>query len=203
MLRIEPLNYLVGPKHNLVELKFNLPFLYKRIGILVSGGLDSAILYYILLKYNQNNNNWFTIKHYTIPNETEIHAEKVIKFVNNLFDIPFTGLNYIGDGLLDDTKRIPHAYNEVLKEQSLVLCGHIEVLPEHSVGVNYSQNWKDSYNIKYPFKGLNKSHIVDLVIKNEIPELFDLTHSCVYSNICGICNRCNERNWAFKELVLS
>lgn len=199
---ITPLQYTLGSGKDEVKLNFKISPITTRVGVLVSGGIDSAILYYLMLLYNQKNKNKHTITPYHIFHNDVFakSAENVIKYVNSLFDIPYTGLNYIGDGTLDDLYRIPHACREVNKKQSVVYCGHIKVLPEHSINVNYDTNWKESHLIKYPLKDLNKSHIIDLVLQNNREVLLELCHSCVYQNKCGDCNRCNELSWAFKHL---
>jgi 7-cyano-7-deazaguanine synthase in queuosine biosynthesis len=199
---ITTLDFTLGPTNDRIKLNFKINYITTRVGVLVSGGIDSAILYYLMLLYNLKNNNRHNITHYHIfhNNIFANSAEQIIRHINNQFNIPFNGLNFIGDGTLDDIYRIPQACREVITKQSVVYCGHIKVLPEHSINVNYDTNWKESHLVKYPFKDLNKSHIVDLVIQNNCTKLFGLSHSCVNGKICNLCNRCNELNWAFKTL---
>jgi len=49
---------------------------------------------------------------------------------------------------------------------------------------------------------LNKSHIIDLVIKFNQQSLFHITHSCSSQELgrCNVCNGCNERQWGFDQL---
>ena len=183
-------------------LNFSIPFLNKRVGILVSGGLDSAVLYYLVRLYNKQNKNWYDITHYSIPSFDNNYAKEVISYIDQLFNVPSHSLNLIGDGELSDLERIPFAQKAILKVESVVLCGHIKVLPEHSINVTYNQNWKDGQFVKYPLKDLNKSHIIDIIYQEQIEQLFALTKSCVYNNTqpCSKCNRCLERKWAFNSL---
>lgn len=174
--------------------------LQKRIGVLVSGGLDSAILYYLLLLYNKNNNNYFNIVPYTIDGSDNLYAKNVIDYVNTKFNFPSTDLNLLYDCPDDELGRIPTGQKLVLKKSNVVYCGHIQVQPEHSIGVTYRQNWTDSLTIKYPLKELDKSDIVELIIKFNCSEFFDITKSCIYNSTpCEKCNRCLEKNWAFLE----
>lgn len=173
--------------------------LQKRIGVLVSGGMDSAILYYLLLLYNKLNNSYYTIKPYTIAGPDNIYAENVIRYVHSQFDLPYNGTNYLYNIKENNISVVPEAINLVLQNESVVYCGHIYVLPEHSINVPYSQNWIDSFRVKYPLKHLDKGNIVELIVLHKVPKLFDLTKSCVYDVVCGKCNRCLERSYAFNK----
>lgn len=215
-----------GPDHDQRILNFELPrlpnfsseFLKKlylrtngvqegnNIGVLVSGGLDSALMYYLLLEENKNTGNKFKITPYSMMRKegSRFYAIQVIEYINSLFKIETTGLNIVGDNTLEEIKQVESAIKEVFsKNENFIYVGIIEARPEHSI------NWvrhkfKETVVRKYPLLNLEKSHIIDLIIKLNLNHLFSITHSCAVNEKipCGNCNGCNERAWGFEQLGL-
>jgi len=209
-----------GPQTDQRILNFNLPFynnfkhenLYKkltklqknyRIGILVSGGLDSALLYYLLLLENQNTESKFNITPYTILRKegSRYYAIKVINYINSLFNIKPTELNIVGDNSLPEIQQVESGVSDVLKYNDYIYLGIIDSRPEHLVGWN-KPNFVETIRRKYPLIGLQKCHIIDLIYKFNLSKLFEITHSCIQNEItpCKLCNGCMERNWGFTML---
>ena len=83
----------------------------------------------------------------------------------------------------------------------MVYLGLIEQLPQHMVGWQPIL-YKERPQFKAPMSVLNKSHIIDLVIKLNQQSLFYITHSCSVQELgrCNTCNGCNERQWGFDQL---
>ena len=174
-----------------------------KIGVLVSGGIDSALLYYILLKENQSLQEQFTITPYTILRKegSKNYALKVINYINCLFNQPYISLNVVGNPNLPEIQQVESGAIEVLKENDFLYIGIIEAKPEHSV------NWVrhkfiESYRRKYPFMNLQKSHIIDLFYLLNVEGILPLTHSCAVNELtpCLECNGCKEREWGFLEI---
>ncbi len=175
--------------------------LRRRIGVLVSGGLDSALLYFLLRKIVITP---YSIQPYTISRNdgSELYAQSVIDCVNFLLKKENQQTRIIPITETDSNLQVSSGLSILAKQTNInaIYVGIIEVLPEHSVGYKIYRP-TDTDKTYYPFKNLNKSHIVDLVRKLNATELFNVTHSCVYKNgKCGNCNRCIERKWAFEKI---
>ena len=174
------------------------------IGILVSGGVDSAILYYTLLKENFETVNRFKITPYTILRKegSKHYAIKVINWIQNYFNIAITDLNIIGNPSLPEIKQVESGVLEILTHHvDYVYLGIIESRPEHSI--NWVRPlWRETFNLKYPLLNLEKSHVIDLYRKFNLFDLLKITHSCALNEIdpCGTCNGCLERQWGLSEL---
>ncbi|NBP00413.1 MAG: hypothetical protein EBU90_09880, partial [Proteobacteria bacterium] len=177
-----------------------------RIGVLVSGGLDSALLYYLMLLENQRTGNKFIITPYTILRKegSKNYAIKVINHIHNLFLLNHIDLNIVGDNQLEEIQQVESGAKDVLIENDFVYIGIIESRPEHSI------NWlrgkfTETVRRRYPLLNLQKSHIIDLFYKFNLVSLIPITHSCAVRELvpCLNCNGCNERSWGFKEMKIT
>lgn len=174
-----------------------------RIGVLVSGGIDSALLYYLLLLENLNLENKFTITPYTILRKegSRYYAQPVINFINKKFNLPFTGLNIVGDNTLDEAMQVFSGMREILSHNDFVYVGAIAARPEHLMGW---AKWDpiETFREKYPFAKLEKSHIMDLIFQLNLEMLLTLTHSCAVNEKqpCLKCNGCLERQWGLETI---
>lgn len=215
-----PMNFNLGPLHDRRTISISLPkypespsakrvfsnlhgltFNYK-IGVLVSGGLDSAILYYLLLKLNMEN-NYFQITPYTILRKegSKNYAIKVINHIHNLLNLNSIELNLVGNNTLPEVQQVDSGVKDILQKNDFAFVGIIEARPEHSIGWQRFKFYP-TQRIKYPLLNLQKSHIVDLIYQNNLESILSVTHSCAIDELvpCGYCNGCNERSWGFKEM---
>jgi hypothetical protein len=199
-----------GPDNDRRILNLSLPKYHKiqpwnkNSGVLVSGGIDSALLYYLLLKQNQEQGNTHNIKAYTILRKegSRQYALPVINHINSLFNLPEQELITVGDNTLDEPIQVSSGMVEIThkKLSHVVYVGAIDTLDIHLVGWHRIPV-RESDRFKYPLMNLNKSHIIDLVYQLGQQHLFKLTHSCIYeTGRCNICNGCNERQWGFDQL---
>jgi asparagine synthetase B (glutamine-hydrolysing) len=181
--------------------------LHRRIGVLVSGGLDSALLYYLIRKLTLSDNR-FSVVPYTITRNdgSARYAQPVIDYVHEILGIE---QQYATKIVIDETDSELQVAAGMRKlhntDRNLIYIGIIETLEEHALhGVPKPYVPTNSERFNYPLKDLNKAHIVQLIAQLGLEKLFTLTHSCVYDidTPCGTCNRCNERAWAFSQLGL-
>lgn len=169
------------------------------IAILVSGGLDSAILYFLLIRENINTGNRFNITPFTMMRKegSRYYAKNVINWIHRFYGIPEIELNLVGNNSLPEIQQVESAINEIFTRQiSYVYIGIIEARPEHSINW-FRAKFNETVNRKYPFLQLEKSHVIDLYLQNNLLELLNLTYSCAVNEqiACGQCNGCNERIW--------
>jgi len=191
------------PDRRLFELSLP-PENLSRIGVFVSGGLDSALLYYLLKQVNHEAGNHHQVIPFSVLRKegSEHYANPVINYVNSCFGESPQELNVVGDNTLPEDKQVESGVVEVLTHDmcDIAYVGVIETLPIHAIG------WSpiitiETHNFKTPFAKLNKSHITDIVFQLNLHKLFELTHSCITPiTRCGNCNGCNERRWGFEQL---
>jgi hypothetical protein len=185
-------------KHNLIS--------NDQIGILVSGGIDSAILYYLLIKENIETGQKFNITPYTILRKegSKHYAIKVLNWIHRHYGLPETQLNVVGDPTLPEIQQVESGITEILhKKIDYIYVGIIEARPEHSVGW-FRFPFTETFHRRYPLLNLQKSHVIDLYRKFDVMDLLSVTHSCAVNELvpCGTCNGCNEKNWGLSELGL-
>jgi hypothetical protein len=194
-----------GPDSDKRTLKIYLDPFRRKVGILISGGMDSALLYYLLIRLNSEQGFTHKITPYTIIREQGSleYAQPIVDYVNNLFNIPTSPIEIVGDNTLPENLQVESGCGDVLKKSNIIYLGLIEELEIHTIGWRPPIKWEETYDRKYPFKDLNKSHIIDLIYYFKQERLFELSHTCNMPGArCNVCNGCNERKWGFDQLGL-
>ena len=203
------MNIHCGPTNDLRTISIVLPKKKSQIAVLVSGGLDSAILYYLLLLENKLRGNIHEILPVSVMRKegSKYFSSLVIGHVNQEFQLPYKDPIIVGNNTLPEEEQIKSGVNHAIELGfDIVYAGVIEQLPQHMI------NWqpipsKETPRFKTPFQLINKSHIIDIIVKFKQESLFYITHSCSgeQSQIgrCNGCNGCNERRWGFSQLVLT
>lgn len=165
-----------------------------KTGVFVSGGLDSAILYHILLKDNPAVVPLLVYKNH----DQQQHAQRVINYLQELHKVSVEPV------LLNSVKNKIAISEALAKGFDVVYLGTTRELDEFLVGWE-PNNFKNHPRIQGPFSDLDKSQVIDLVIQNGMEYLFTITHTCAEQSIgrCGHCNRCRERAWGFSQLGLT
>jgi hypothetical protein len=196
-----------GPAHDIRTLNFELPADAANIAVCVSGGIDSAIMYHVLLEENIRLGNLHNIVPVTVWRKegSKNFAKLVIAHVLASFGKPYQDPTILGDPTLPEDQQVKSAVQAASKlgfRQAYV--GIIDQLDEHTVGwVKLGATENNFY--RTPLRNLQKSHIIDLVVQRKQQALFYITHACDQTEIgrCGSCNGCRERTWGFEQLALS
>jgi len=210
-----PSNVTVGPvwDRRLIDLK--IPKDIDEVAIMVSGGMDSAILYYALKVLNPTK----FIRTFCVPRKVDDsfnNSWNVHKKVAELLDVTMTPPELIGkedsvDSVLPTSdliksKRFKFVYDGVNHQVPL---GYPFEIPEEfntpqARGMAFGQRpWRlDVPGLKTPFLHLYKYHIIDLYYRLGVESLIDVTHSCtaIPEGHCRDCMWCYERIWAFAQL---
>jgi hypothetical protein len=180
-----------------------------KYGIMLSGGLDSTVLLYLMLEQcpTASIQPFYIAKH----DGSFAYIDGIIEYINMLFNIRMPTPIKVG------SPDIPHSQiNQVGIRHVLFKYPKIEKL---YIGINQNppQPWGDpkwqfpnrptsnnSPRLEMPFLQLYKTHIVDLVDQFKIQALADLTHTCTeqVTGRCLKCFQCNERMWAYETLGL-
>lgn len=198
----------------------NLEINENNIGVLVSGGADSAILLYFLLKYTKNHLHIFTLSNkskpiYNVKSSIDV-IQKCAELTNN-----FNFTHHIKYDIYQDRINLfmlPKAYLEK-NEIDCVYTGITKNPPGEITTSFYDKTTEDDErnpqqirktikgNFYAPWTNLNKKDLFEIYKKyNLLDNLFPLTRSCeshdvLNSNHCGMCWWCQERLWGFERLI--
>jgi hypothetical protein len=177
----------------------------KSYGIMLSGGLDSAILLYLLI----NQDPTIKIQPFTI-NKTDgasKYANPLIDHFNKKFSLSIPKTIYVGNPAVhhrsQSTTAVIDIFNNFPVDQLFI--GINQNPPELTNLPGAPQRDKKSKDprIIFPFVDLYKTDIIKIMIEHGQEDLMGITHSCTEQKDgrCNQCWQCTERAWAFKKLA--
>lgn len=177
----------------------------KRYGILLSGGLDSAVLLYMILKAYPG----IDIRAFTIDKADGAmkYAQKVVDYANSRFKRQIPAPIAVGNPLTHHSLMNISAMRDVLDNNRVdFLFNALNQNPEELAslpGAPARAKTSNNPRIYLPFLNLYKTHIVDFMFQYEQEELMNITHSCTEQPVgrCNKCWQCGERAWTFSKLV--
>lgn len=182
----------------------------KNYSIMLSGGLDSAILLYFMIKSHLEIGQIPNIQSFTIPKHdgAALYIDKIINFFNDYFKINLANTIHVGDPNIYHGNQSAVAIKEIFtnypKIDYIYLATNQNPPANFKLPGEYPNRVKQSNNPKIvlPFIKLFKTHIIDLIYQYNVQELIDITHSCTEQKVgrCNQCFQCHERIWAFNEL---
>jgi hypothetical protein len=176
----------------------------KCYGIMLSGGLDSAILLYLLIKENP----LIKIQPFTIPkfDGAALYADPIIKHFNDKFRLTIPATIMVGDPTAHHREQSITAVKDIFSKypvdilfialnQNPPSLTHLPNAPNRDKKSNHSK-------IILPFVDLYKDQIVQFMIDNGQEDLMTITHTCTEQTVgrCNKCWQCTERKWAFTKL---
>jgi hypothetical protein len=194
----------IDGKQIVVNLQQNTSY-----GLMMSGGLDSTVLLYLMLKDcpTANIQPFYIAKH----DGSYTYIDGIIEYLNLLFSIRIPEPIKVGSPDTHHTqinqegaKEIFFKYPEIEK----LFVGFNQNPPQPWGNSNWVFPVRPTSNrsprVEVPFMMLYKTHIVDLVDQFEIQALANLTHTCTeqVTGRCLKCFQCNERMWAYETLGL-
>jgi 7-cyano-7-deazaguanine synthase in queuosine biosynthesis len=187
------------------------------VGISMSGGVDSSILFYILMKYAKGPITIFSCGNGRTNNQEIEGALRVVNYV--LKKIPRYDISFHSHW--EQHKQTTNALNENLirkLEVSVIYTGFTTPPPENAIlnydteacyggrrepGVKYETYHRDG-KIYMPFANIDKKGIAKLYKELQVEDLYAVTRSCesltLIGGHCGQCWWCKERIWAFGKL---
>ena len=195
------------------------PRSYKKVGVQLSGGADSALILYLLVKMAQERNEeifLYPVTGYDVTSPSIVtyeSAENIVKWIVNK-----TGYEFIKDPIIvpymnkdntkDDMLRSTRKYLSQRYSCDVVLDGISLGMPESKRSGPIGYEWVDDQSIRslavkypyqFPWSTVNKKFIAAQYKKFGIEELSNLTNSCIVSSSypCKECWWCKERYWAF------
>ncbi len=182
----------------------------KDYGILLSGGIDSAILLYLMLEECKNKKIKPRIQPFTIPKHdgAQLYINGILAYMDAVFDCRLPEKVFVGNPDAPHQFQSATAILEIFSKHpniEFLYMGTNQNPPdEYKMPGTYPNRVKQQTHPKVilPFIHLNKSHIIDIMYQFDMSELSNLTHTCTEQKIgrCGQCFQCNERSWAFSIL---
>lgn len=211
--------------HSQDIIKIEIPDQIINVGVRISGGVDSAILTYLLGKYKSEERPDINLIPITLFRRSkpfnQVFAEKVLRFVEKEFNIIFNSHYIVGNtlDLVDQSEATTKLLNMLYREEVIQIhfvgitstpLNTVKGLTDdldHITGLDRSpQKIKPKIQgVSYrPLYNIDKKGVAELYNKfNLTDRLFPLTRSCEESYPkdfdvhCGECWWCRERFWAF------
>lgn len=220
---IEKFKVTCGPENDLKTIEISLPEnddQNNTILVAFSGGIDSTLLLYLIARENLKQDIPYIIQPLCITSyygaapgqdiwEDWHRHPKIINFIRHKLGVPYINeVAYFAGPPDAKSKReqLREGYKNYWKlnpNSRLLFVGNLDKPPEFAEGHNEIVI-KVPENIKLPFLKINKSHIVDAMIKLGLEELINLTPKCVvpHKDHLEDCDKffCRERRWAYHVL---
>ena len=177
-----------------------------KVGILMSGGIDSWVLYNILkLDFSKPEIVIFNIKR-----GDGYDTAKRVKLLTGISDI--IEVDELTTQLADydsEGSRVSKGAHHIMNNYSIDelylgtnIIPHTEYFPEFISQGKPKRLWsyREDSPFKLPLLHLYKYHIIDLANRNNID--LSQTQSCLHklTEHCGKCWQCLEKQWAYKQL---
>jgi len=206
-------------------INFSIPENYKKIGIKLSGGADSALVAFMLTEIVKNERPDLVIHPISCNASTKpyqsIFAKKVVKVIEENTGIKFAK-HFIGTARTDDFLPVETYANDQtkfvnsLKEAGLIdsTISGITQNPPLEVHEKFGVDGpidnrttektyvRKSLNSWVPLINTDKKGVAGFYKKYNLDWLFFETRSCEqhttnFTNHCGECWFCQERKWGF------
>ena len=176
----------------------------KHYGLLLSGGIDSAVLLYLLIKSNPH----IQLQPFTIPKTdgAYLYADPIIEHFNSKFNLTIPKTIQVGDPTVYHRLQSTTAIKDIFEKYPVdyLFIGINQNPPELADLPNAPKRDTKSTNprIIFPFVDLHKHNILQFMYDNQQEDLIDITHSCteLQTERCNVCWQCKERAWAFNKL---
>lgn len=177
----------------------------KKYGILLSGGIDSAVLLYLLIKSNPAIN----IQPFTIAKTdgATLYADPIIKHFNSKFSLAIPPTIIVGDPTVHHREQSKTAVVDIFTKHTdidMLYIGINRNPPELADDPHAPQRDTKSTHPKivFPFIDLYKTNVLQFMYDNKQQDLLALTHTCTEQQYgrCNKCWQCRERMWAFRQL---
>jgi len=205
---------LSGPTDDKREIKIELPEHHRRIGVMLSGGADSAVLLYILALERKMSGSDHELITLTVPRPdgASNYVDAIVAKVNEL--VPGANIPLpirLGDPDVHHSQQastgerdarkfhgIEHIFYGSQAHPPVPMPGEYPHRPDRTEYLNI----KGQVSTTCPFALLDKRHTINLYEVFQVWPLIEFTHSCTHrtQGRCGECYNCKERAWAMSEL---
>lgn len=174
---------------------------HNNIGIMLSGGIDSATLLWCTVKIIKERGLTNNITVYTSPrpDNSLAFAPLVREHVEQEFDVKIKH-KMRGSGDVHHSEQVWSAMVTAMRDCDIVLTAET-AQPEHMASDHFERKHVDDEKAYQPFFNLTKDFTVGLAIEQNLTYIMENTHSCTETPDirCGVCWWCEERKWAFSQ----
>ena len=200
-------HYILNKSDTIREIDIELNQDQPKIGVFLSGGLDSAVLLYALLLEREKTKKKIEFTALTVSKvSADVFAGRIVQVLREKFGQINHATHIDNEGAAAGT--ITPAIQRQLRGQQFDLV---------YTGINSNPPTEKFYSkwgvfpkrpdvsphdtLILPFLKLYKSHIIELAVILKIEHIVAMTHSCTEQtdSRCSICFACDERAWGFKE----
>jgi hypothetical protein len=197
----------VGKYNYATQINIQLPSDKKRIGVMLSGGADSAMLLYLLALERKQQGTDHELVPFTVPRGDGAwnYVKPIVEWINNKLEINLPEPIKVGRPHLHHSQQGLSGELDAIKEHKMqhVFYGSQQHPPVPMPGIYPKRPSQIEFkNSTCPFAFVDKHHTLSLYETFNIWPLIELTHSCTHrtEGRCGECYNCKEREWAFSEL---
>jgi 7-cyano-7-deazaguanine synthase in queuosine biosynthesis len=172
----------------------------RKVSLLFSGGVESTLLLYLLMKDNIKFDTYIIDRFNNPLNK----ATRVFNYIKKLTNS--TGeLTTLTFPKLPQHLELINVTMYLSRNHDIILWGINKYPLDQSIRPNHIFNFQETDKLKLPFKDLEKSQTVEAFYKLGIEHLLPITHSCgsALNTPCGECFNCRERTWAYNKLGLT
>ena len=170
----------------------------KHIGVMISGGMDSALLLYLVAQQHPQKITTFTVpKH----DGASLYVDDVVDWINEKLqlDIPYSILT--GNPDLPHSEILNNALPQIEHLCDVFYLGG-NIYPKDILPGGPNRVRRKHPKMKQPFFHLFKTDLLQMYLDLDILELSRITHTCTEWSVgrCQQCWQCKERIWAFTTL---
>jgi len=196
----------VGPTDCIKEIEVLLPDALD-VGVMLSGGADSAILLYMLLEERRNTNSQHIIRPFTVarPDGAWNYVAPIVDWIKMRTSIHVPDPIKVGNPDVHHSKQGRSGADEAFSKYGIehIFYGS-QAHPPVKMPGDYPAR-PSAVNLPHttcPFALVDKRHTLHLYDKLEVWDLIKLTHSCTHrtEGRCRECYNCTERSWALDAL---
>jgi hypothetical protein len=198
---------ITGPDNDKREVEIALPKGKTRIGVMLSGGADSAILLYLLALERKLEGSGQELVPFTVarPDGAWNYVKPIVDKVNSMLGTSIADPIQVGNPELHHSQQgrsgelearekynIDHFYYGSQQHPPVPMPGDYPKRPDKI----------ELPGTTIPFALVDKRHTLGLYEAFDVWSLIELTHSCtaLTKGRCGECYNCVERAWALADM---
>lgn len=179
----------------------------QNIALLFSGGVDSTLLCYLLLKSIKEDQSNKVLTLYVLDrhNNPIEHSYRVLDLIKRKLSCTNIELKVLKIPKVENHLEVALATKLIEKKHDAILWGINQYPDDSSIRPNHIFNFVEGNKLKFPFAFIQKDEIIKMFYQLGIEDILPLTHSCGSDQAtpCGTCFNCKERSWAYKSVGLT
>lgn len=198
---------ITGPDSDKREIEISFPTDKKRIGVMLSGGADSAILLYLLALERKLSNSDHILIPFTVarPDGAWDYVKPIVDKINEMLGTTLPDPIQVGDPTLHHSKQGVSGQKQARSQHGIEHCFYgSQQHPPVPMPGEYPNRPSQVHlpGTTIPFALVDKRHTLGLYESFDAWSLIEFTHSCTALTVgrCGECYNCKEREWALLEL---